>query len=157
MAFGGDFGKFFGISTPEAAQIATSFATGGIGSGIATTIGSLGSGSDVQGQKVLTTVPTNQGGQIPMETSPSTPAGVDSPATLSPGSQTSMIPQQAFMGGFGLPGLATGLIGQAAKTFAKPGVGGLVGGLGAGAVVDFFIDQFGQQKSLLLLAKCSAM
>jgi hypothetical protein len=153
MAFGGSLGKFFGISTPEAAQIASSFATGGIGPGLATTIGSLGTGSDVPAQNVLTTFPTNQGGQVPMETSPSTPAGLDSPATLSPVSQTSMAPQQAFIGGFGLPGLATGLIGQAAKTLARPGVGGLIGGLGAGAAVDFFIDQFGQQKKLVITRK----
>lgn len=153
MAFGGSLGKFFGISTPEAARIATSFATGGIGSGIATTLGSLGTGSDVN---VMTTFP-NPGivppPPPPMETSPDRPAGVDSPATVAPVSQTSMAPQQAFIGGFGLPSLATGLIGQAARTLTRPGVGGLVGGLGAGAVVDFFIDQFGQQKKLVITRK----
>lgn len=66
------------------------------------------------------------------------------------------MPQQAFIGGL-LPGLATQGIGAATKFLSRPGTGGLIGGLGAGAVVDFFIDQSGQQKSLLLLAKCSAM
>ena len=153
MAFGGSLGKFFGISTPEAAQIATSFATGGIGSGIATTIGSLGTGSDESPRPPLIDHTFMPPRPPQMETSPSTPAGVDSPATFSPVSQTSMAPQQAFIGGFGLPGLATGLIGQAAKTLAKPGVGGLIGGLGAGAAVDFFIDQFGQQKKLVITRK----
>jgi len=153
MAFGGSFGKLFGISTPEAARIATSFATGGIASGIATTIGSLGTGSDVMTQgRVLVDGPGTFG-QQPMETSPERPAGVDSPATVSPVSQTSMAPQQAFIGGFGLPGMATGLIGQAARTLSRPGVGGLISGLGAGAVVDFFIDEFGREKKLVITRK----
>lgn len=153
MAFGGSLGKFFGISTPEAAQIATSFATGGIGAGIATTIGSLGTGSDVQPMTTFPRQSTMPGSAPPMETSPERPAGVDSPATVSPVSQTSMAPQQAFIGGFGLPGLATGLIGGAARTLSRPGVGGLVGGLGAGAVVDFFIDEFGREKKLVITRK----
>ena len=153
MAFLGSIGKAFGISTPEAARIATSFATGGIGSGIATTIGSLGTGSDEQ---VRTTFPIPSTLPVPappMETAPDRPAGVDSPATVSPVSQTSMAPQQAFIGGFGLPGLATGLIGGAARQLARPGVGGLISGLGAGAAVDFFIDQFGEPKKLVITRK----
>ena len=42
MAFLGSVGKLFGISTPEAANIAASFATGGIGQAALTTLGSLG-------------------------------------------------------------------------------------------------------------------
>ena len=152
MAFGGSFGKLFGISTGEAANIGASFATGGLGAGIATTIGSLGTGSDVRGGGFLDESGA-QSRRAPMETSPERPAGVDSPATVSQVSQTSMVPQQAFIGGFGLPGIATGLIGQAARTLSRPGVGGVIGGLGAGAVVDFFIDQFGQQKKLVITRK----
>ena len=146
-------GKVFGISNQEGAQIATAFATGGLQSGIATTIGSLGTGSDVMTQQPPLPGSPLQTGGLGMETSPATPAGIDSPATVSPVSQTSMIPNQAFIGGFGLPGLATGVISQVGKTLAKPGVGGLLGGLGAGAVVDFFIDQNGQQKKLVITRK----
>lgn len=94
------------------------------------------------------------------------PAGVDSPATTTPLSQTSQItispgaqgfggqmPQQAFIGGAGLGALATQGIGAASRLLSRPGVGGLVGGLGAGAVVDFFIDQFGQTKKLVITRK----
>jgi hypothetical protein len=94
------------------------------------------------------------------------PAGVDSPATTTPLSQTSQItispgaqgfggqmPSQAFIGGAGLGALATQGIGAASRLLSRPGVGGLVGGLGAGAVVDFFIDQFGQTKKLVITRK----
>jgi len=153
MAFLGSLGKAFGISTPEAANIATSFATGGLGAAIGTTIGSLGTGSDVRPKTTFPTTSTMPGVNIPMETAPERPAGVDSPATVSPVSQTSMAPQQAFIGGFGLPGLATGLIGGAARTLSRPGVGGLVGGLGAGVAADFVMDMFGNQKKLVITRK----
>ena len=94
------------------------------------------------------------------------PAGVDAPATIAPVSQTSQfrispaaqgfgpaMAQQAFIGGAGLGALATQGIGAATRLLSRPGVGGLVGGLGAGAVVDFFIDQFGQQKKLVITRK----
>ena len=96
------------------------------------------------------------------------PAGVDSPATLTGVSQTSQVrtptispsaqgfgvqPNMAFIGGAGLGALATQGIGAATRLLSRPGVGGLVGGLGAGAVVDFFIDQFGQQKKLVITRK----
>ena len=98
----------------------------------------------------------------------SRPAGVDSPATTAPISQTGQVntlaippsaqgfgspAQQAFIGGAGLGALATQGIGAATRLLSRPGVGGLVGGLGAGAVVDFFIDQFGQQKKLVITRK----
>jgi len=153
MAFLGSLGKAFGISTPEAANIATSFATGGLGAAIGTTIGSLGTGSDVRPRTTF-----EQGRDFlvdgaPMETSPNRPAGVDSPATVSRVSQTSMAPQQAFIGGFGVPGLATGLIGGAARALTRPSVGGLIGGLGAGAAAEFVMDQFGNQKKLVITRK----
>jgi len=91
----------------------------------------------------------------------SPPAGIDSPASTLAVSQTGMISpasqgfgtQQAFIGGAGLGALATQGIGAATRFLSRPGVGGLVGGLGAGAVVDFFIDQFGQQKKLVITRK----
>lgn len=96
------------------------------------------------------------------------PAGVDSPATTAPISQTGQVnsfrvppaaqgfgmqPQQAFIGGAGLGALATQGLGAAARILSRPGVGGLIGGIGAGAAVDFFIDQFGQQKKLVITRK----
>jgi hypothetical protein len=153
MAFLGDVGKFFGISTPEAAQIATSYATGGLGSAALATLGALG------GERRLpSTVPVDVSGP---------PAGVDSPATLTRVSQTSqtMAPgvpmpeerfrsqqpmaNQAFIGGFGVPGLIQG----AGRLLARPGVGGALTGFGAGAVVDFFIDEFGREKKLVITRK----
>ena len=96
------------------------------------------------------------------------PAGVDSPATVSPLSQTSQInrsvvppffpgnpmqqsPQQAFIGGLA-PLVGQGLS-QAARLLSRPGVGGAVTGFGAGAVAEFFVDQFGQTKKLVITRK----
>ena len=153
MAFLGSLGKIFGISTPEAAQIAGSFATGGLGQAALTTLGALGDDAP-------------SGRATPVDvTAP--PAGVDSPATVSQLSQTSQLPgpigvpsrefrtgmgmqpQQAFIGGLGL----TGLLGQGARMLTKPGVGGLIGGLGAGAAVEFVTDMFGNQKKLVITRK----
>jgi hypothetical protein len=53
---------------------------------------------------------------------------------------------QAFIGGFGLPGLIAG----GARALSRPGVQGLIGAVGAGAAVDFFINEFGQQKKLVI-------
>ena len=88
-------------------------------------------------------------------------AGVDSASTvlnvsqtgqLSPGAmggRTTLDTRDAFIGGLGLPGLITG----AARTLSRPGVGGLIGGLGAGAVVDTVVDMFGNQKKLVVTRK----
>jgi hypothetical protein len=153
MAFLGDLGKIFNIETREAAEIGTAFATGGIGAGLGQTLSSI-----------ITPIP--QGETRPSDVS-APPAGVDSPATISPVSQTAQtgttfrippagqgfgMPQQAFIGGL-LPGLATQGISAATRALSRPGVGGLIGGLGAGAAVDFFIDQFGQQKKLVITRK----
>ena len=153
MAFFGDLGKIFNVTTPEVAQIATSFFTGGPAAAVASGV-----------RAVATPIP--EGETRPSDVS-APPAGVDSPQTISPVSQTSQtsdvfrippaaqgfgMPQQAFIGGL-LPGLATQGIGAATRLLSRPGVGGLVGGLGAGAVVDFFIDEFGQQKKLVITRK----
>jgi hypothetical protein len=153
MAFFGDLGKFFNLETPEVAQIATSFFTGGPAAAVAT------------GARAIAT-PIPEGESRPADIS-GRPAGVDSPQSIAPVSQTGVVdntlrippasqgfgmPQQAFIGGL-LPGLATQGIGAATRLLSRPGVGGLVGGLGAGAAVDFFIDQFGQQKKLVITRK----
>ena len=153
MAFLGSLGKVFGISTPEAAQIATSFATGGLGQAALTTLGALGEDAPVaRSARADVSAP---------------PAGVDSPATVAPVSQTGQImppmptgraegfaggfgmPNQAFIGGLGLPGI----IGQAGRLLAKPGVGGALTGFGLGAGVDIVTDMFGNQKKLVVTRK----
>ena len=153
MAFLGSLGKVFGISTPEAAQIATSFATGGLGQAALTTLQSLGDRPPVTDRLLVDGA--------------SRPSGIDSPATAAPISQTSQssfftpsvapvdfregrtAPQQAFLGGFGVPGL----IGGAARLLTKPGVGGALTGFGLGAGVDAVTDMFGNQKKLVITRK----
>ena len=153
MAFLGSVGKLFGISTPEAANIAASFATGGIGQAALTTLGALGD------------QPAARAAQ-PVDVS-APPAGVDSPATLTQVSQTSQTmgqspfamsggrimaqqaPNQAFIGGLGVPGL----IGQAGRLLSKPSVGGALTGIGAGLGFDVVTDMFGNTKKLVITRK----
>jgi len=153
MAFLGSVGKLFGISTPEAANIAASFATGGIGQAALTTLGSLGD------------QPTARVSQ-PVDVS-APPAGVDSPATLSQVSQTSQTfgsfanerpgllggprpaSNQAFIGGFGVPGL----IGQAGRLLSRPSVGGALVGAGGAFIGDLVTDMFGNTKKLVITRK----
>jgi len=153
MDFLTKIGKSLGISNSEGAMIAANLATGNFAGAASATIGSLGTGSDVNPQQSQFLVDGPGTFRPPMETSPTVPAGVDSPATVNPVSQTSAIPQQAFIGGFGVPGLISQGVGAATRALTRPGVGGLVTGLGAGAVVDFFIDQFGQQRKLVITRK----
>ena len=153
MAFLGDFGKIFlgGATTAD------------VGAGIGGLFGAAPLGRKV-GQAASSAV--GGIGETLDISSPS--AGVDSPATVAPVSQTSQItipglapsaqgfgtqpqPQQAFIGG--LAPLVTQGIGAATRLLSKPGVGGLVGGVGAGAAVEFFIDQFGQAKKLVITRK----
>jgi len=94
------------------------------------------------------------------------PAGVDAPATVAPVSQTSRIPvpvtsqgfgapmaapQQAFIGGLA-PLVGQG-IGAASRLLSRPGALPTVGGFAAGAVADFFVDQFGNAKKLVITRK----
>ena len=153
MAFFGDLGRFFNIETSEAARIGAQLAVGDIG------------GAALSGVKAVATPIPDGSAQRADVSAP--PAGVDSPATLSPLSQTSGIDttfrippsaqgfgmNQAFLGGFGLPGLVSTGVGAATRALSRPGVGALVGGLGAGAVVDFFIDEFGREKKLVITRK----
>jgi len=152
MAIGGDFGKFFGLgSAGEVAADITGFFGGGkqaqqIVGGAAQAVSEAVSGGD---------------GSKPDVSTPPAAAGVDSTSTVLPVSQTGMLmpgqagmfPQQAFIGGAGLGALATQGIGALGKVLTKPGVGGLIGGLGAGAVVDFVVDQFGNQKKFVVTRK----
>ena len=153
MAFLGDFGKIFlgGSTTADVGgAVGGLLGVPSIGRKIG---GSLSGGVDRLGEALDFN---------------SAPAGVDSPATLTPLSQTSTIstpgvpsfvqgvgmqraPQQAFIGGLA-PLVGQGL-GQAARLLSRPGVGGAVGGFGAGAVAEFFVDQFGNAKKLVITRK----
>lgn len=152
MAFLGDFGKIFlgGAKTGDVAAAAT-LALGGDPA----TAASVRQGSQAAADAL------SGGGDRPDVATAPAQAGVDSAATILNVSQTGQLQpggmgdslQQTQQAGFGLVGPLSQLLGQGARTLARPGVGGLVGGLGAGAVVDFFIDQFGQQKKLVITRK----
>ena len=153
MAFLGDFGKIFlgGSSTADVGGAVGGFLGApqigrNIGSAISGGVSRVGEALDFN--------------------SPS--SGIDSPASVAPVSQTSNIqipgipsfvtgtdmraqPQQAFIGGIA-PLVGQG-ISQAARLLTRPGVGGAVGGFGAGAVAEFFVDQFGQTKKLVITRK----
>lgn len=153
MAFLGDFGKIFlgGATTAD------------VGSGIGGLLGAPELGRRIGGG-ISRTV-----GDIGEKLDVSTPsAGVDSPASVAPISQTSNLtipgftgmgqgtgmqrqPQQAFIGGLA-PLVGQGL-GQAARLLSRPGVAPTVGGFAAGAVADFFVDQFGNTKKLVITRK----
>ena len=152
MALFGDVGKFFGLgSAGEVAADVTGFLGGGAGAqrvvgGAAQAVSEAVSGIGESKPDVAT---------APRQ------AGVDSAATVLPISQTGMLmpqqagmmPQQAFIGGAGLGALAQQGIGALGRVLTKPGVGGLIGGLGAGAAVDFVVDQFGNTKKLVITRK----
>lgn len=153
MAFLGDFGKIFlGGST-----------TADVGGAIGGFFGAPAGGRLI-GQGVSDF--TSRAGDV-LDFS-ERPAGVDSPATITPLSQTSQTlrpgissagqgfgmqqPQaQAFVGGLA-PLVGQGL-GQAARLLSRPGVAPTVGGFAAGAIADIFLDQFGQQKKLVITRK----
>ena len=146
-------GRVFGISNAEGARIGSQLAQGNLTQAALTTLQSLGGEA-----RLPSTVPVDVSAP---------PAGVDSPATLAPVSQTAMIQRQspgamggviegpripntqAFIGGFGVPGL----IGQAGRLLSRPGVGGLIGGVAAGAAVETVVDMFGNTKKLVITRK----
>jgi len=152
MAFFGDLGRFFNIETSEAAQIGAQIAAGNIP-------GAIGSGI----RAVATPIPdggTTTGGRAVDVSAP--PAGVDSPATTFPVSQTGMIMPSSAQGygapmqaGFGAvaTNVIPGLFGQAARQLSRPGVQIGVGAAG-GAAVEFFRDLYtGQPKKLVITRK----
>jgi hypothetical protein len=153
MAFLGDFGKIFlgGATTAD------------VGAGVGGFFGApaLGRKAGAGLSEVV-----GKAGEVLDISTPS--AGVDSAATVAPVSQTSQIqlpgipsrvqgvgmqsaPQQAFIGGLA-PLVGQGL-GQAARLLSRPGVAPTVGGFAAGAVADFFVDQFGNTKKLVITRK----
>ena len=153
MAFLGDFGKIFlgGSSTGEVAR-STASALGVTNQGTLDVIEKSAQGASefVSGQSV---------GDNNVDVSPR-PAGVDSPATLSNVSQTSGFNQanmlgsgsgfnEGFLGGFGLPGLVQG----AGRLLTKPSAGGAITGLIGGVIADFFLDEMGNQKKLVITRK----
>ena len=88
-------------------------------------------------------------------------AGVDSPATilnvsqtgqLSPGAMGGRLPQTQ-QAGFGLVGPLSQLLGQGARTLARPGVGGALTGFGTGMAAEFITDMFGNTKKLVITRK----
>ena len=152
MAFLGDFGRIF-LGGRSSAQVGQD-----VGGAVGGTF--FGPGGAMVGRTVGRDIGTSIGqiGSDPVDVSQQ-PAGVDSPATLLPISQTGMAmpsmrmgePQtrNMFIGGFGLPGLLTG----AGRVLSKPGVGSALTGLGAGLAADFFINEFGQEKKLVITRK----
>jgi len=152
MAAFGDLGKLLGLgSTGEvAAQVSGLF------------------GANPQQQATIkrrgdevADVLSDLGGDKPDVATAPAQAGVDSPSTVLNVSQTGQLSpggmggrmQTTSQAGFGLMGPLSQLLGQGARQLARPGVGGLVGGLGAGAIVDFFIDEFGREKKLVITRK----
>ena len=152
MALFGDVGKFFGLGS--AGDVAADVvAAGGFSQAAQDRARFLAQGAS--------NIVSNIGGDdADVATSPAQ-AGIDSEATLTNvsqtgqlmpagmGGRTTMDTRDAFIGGLGLPGLITG----AARTLSRPGVGGLIGGLGAGAAVDTVVDMFGNTKKLVITRK----
>ena len=152
MAFLGDFGKIFlgGAKTGDVAAATTLALTGNPAA--AATVG----GTAQRAANALSG-PT---GSPDVATSPAQ-AGVDSPATLINVSQTGQLQPGGNMrgsgmqqqAGFGLIGPLSQLLGQGARTLARPGVGGAVTGFGAGLVGEFITDMFGNTKKLVITRK----
>jgi len=150
MAIFGDLGKALGLGT-----------TGQFSAQVASTLGVTNPATlqaiETSGDKVSSFVSGGNDVSGP-------PAGVDSPATLTQTSQTSqtmgMSPfgmsggrimpnqssNQAFIGGFGVPGL----IGQAGRLLSRPSVGGALTGIGGALGFDLVTDMFGNQKKLVI-------
>ena len=153
MAFLGDFGRIFlgGASTRD------------VGGSIGETIGGIfGPAGEAAGRSIGLDIGKDIGeiGSRRSDVS-GPPAGIDSPATALPVSQTGMINpaaqgfgsprrmNEAFIGGGFVPGLLQG----AGRLLSRPGVGGALTGFGAGAGVDFIVDMFGNRKKLVITRK----
>jgi hypothetical protein len=149
MALGGSLGKALGLGT--AGEVARDVA------------GFLGFSGPAQqaiqsGAQAASDAISSIGEDRPdVATSPRA-AGVDSAATilnvsqtgqLSPGGMGGRLPQTT-QAGFGLVGPLSQVLGQGARLLSRPGVGGALTGFGAGAIADFFIDDMGRQKKLII-------
>lgn len=152
MALFGSFGKALGLgSAGEVAGDVASF----LGFNKAATQ-AISSGAQAASEAI-----SSIGQDKPdVSTSPAQ-AGVDSAATvlnvsqtgqLSPGGMGGRLPQTQ-QAGFGLVGPLSQLLTQGARTLARPSVGGALTGLGAGAIADFFIDDMGRTKKLVITRK----
>ncbi|HIA01645.1 MAG TPA: hypothetical protein EYN66_07000, partial [Myxococcales bacterium] len=152
MAFLGDFGKIFlgGQSTGDVAENVAA----GLGVTNPATLDAINTGAQATSDFISG---TGGGGGVDVS---GRPAGVDSPATLSTISQTSVFQGQpggmngtgvdsAFVSGFGLGGVLN-QIGR--QLFKSPGSSALTG-FGVGEIVDFFIDERGNQKKLVITRK----
>jgi hypothetical protein len=152
MAFLGDFGKIFlgGAKTGDVAA-ATTLALGGSPQTAASVRQTSQAAADV----------LSGGGDRPDVATAPAQAGVDSPATILNVSQTGQLQPGGNMrggnmqqqAGFGLIGPLSQLLGQGARTLARPGVGGAITGFGTGLVTDFVMDMFGNQKKLVITRK----
>jgi hypothetical protein len=152
MAFLGDFGNIFlgGAKTGDVAGATASFFGADPVTALSIQQTSQAAADRLSGPRDAPDVATTPAA-----------AGVDSPATLSQVSQTGQLqpaqiggmaaPRQAFIGGLA-PLVGQGL-GQAARLLSRPGVAPTVGGFAAGAVADFFVDQFGNTKKLVITRK----
>lgn len=144
-------GRSLGISNREGAQIGLDIAEGNYGQAFLTTLQSLGDDPEPRRTRADVSGP---------------PAAVDSPATLTPASQTSrtvpQIPfdgrmlggpgtgqQSAFLGGGFVPGVVQGV----GRLLSRPGVGSLVGGTAVGAATGAVVDMFGNTKKLVITRK----
>ena len=153
MAIFGDLGKAFGLGTTQevGGQIGGFFGSrfGEVGRRVGTNVGrDLG--------KDLGEIGSSNSVDV---TAPS--AGIDSPASVSQVSQTSVLPQrlldrsagggfmpqQAFIGGLAP---AAGALGR--TLFGSPSAAFATGGVAA-AAVDFFVDAFGNEKKLVITRK----
>lgn len=152
MAFLGDFGKIFlgGAKTGDVAAAATLALGGDPATAMRVREGSQAAADTLSGF----------GDRPDVSTAPKQ-AGIDSPATLINVSQTGQLQPGGNMrgngmqqqAGFGLVGPLSQLLGQGARTLARPGVGGALTGFGTGMVTDFVMDMFGNQKKLVITRK----
>ena len=152
MAFLGDFGKIFlgGAKTGDVAA-ATASAFGADPATAAAVRESSQAAADAL---------SGSNDRPDVATSPRQ-AGVDSAATvlnvsqtgqLSPGGMGGRLPQTQ-QAGFGLIGPLSQLLGQGARTLARPGVGGALTGFGTGMAAEFITDMFGNTKKLVITRK----
>ena len=153
MAFLGDFGKIFlgGSSTGEVARSSAEL----LGVTNPNTLNVIEKSAQKSGDFISN---LDGGNQVDVSRGPS---GVDSGATLQPVSRTGQLSggnfgptmggrtNDAFVGGFGIPGVI-GQIGR--QLFKSPGSSALTG-FGLGEVIDIFTDQFGNQKKLVITRK----